>query len=359
MKYLLIPCLLISATAFSKTYDLSNRLGIGGGAGWTFPLLDNKFNDIANDDFTWNLHMRYHTSMWDALQLNLQNYEFSNTKIGANVVDLMWLRRINPGDKLTPIFGLGAGVADMKHISPYHDNMKFAGRARFGMEYALNDDVFLSATVDYQYIGKMPSSSDDSNGIDRNSLPGKEIHALVPQLNLTVFFGPDKETHEHDSKPATKPVVAAATTVVDTDADGVSDQMDKCPNSAPGSKVNAYGCLPTEKAAMELEVLFASGSAVIPPASQVAAQELADFMKVHPETKVTIEGHTDNTGNAARNKALSQARADAVKNYMVQKLGIAPERLTAVGYGADKPVEDNGTAEGRNKNRRVMAVISQ
>ena len=361
MKYLLLSALLVSGSALAETYDLKNRFGVGGGAGWGFPMLDNDFNDAANADLTWNLHLRYHTSSPDALQLNFQNYNFEDTDIGANVIDLMWLRRINEGDKLTPIFGLGAGVADMMNIAPYHDNLKFAGRARFGMEYALNPDVFLSATVDWQYIGKMPSGSDDENGIDRNSLPGKEIHALVPQLNLTVFFGHDKETHEK-SEPApvaTAPVAAATATVMDTDRDGVSDQMDKCPNTAAGSTVNAYGCLPTEKAAIELEVLFSSGSAVIPPASQVAMQELADFMKTHPETKVAIEGHTDNTGNAVKNKTLSQARADAVKNYMVQKLGVAPERLTATGYGAQNPVADNSTPEGRNKNRRVMAVISQ
>jgi OOP family OmpA-OmpF porin len=313
---------------------------------------------MANDDFTWNLHMRYHTSEWDALQLNYQNYEFSDTTVGANVVDLMWIRRINAGDKLTPIFGLGAGVADMRNIGPYHDNLKFAGRARFGMEYMLNDDVSLSATVDYQYIGRMPSSSDDSRGIDRNSLPGKEIHALVPQLNLTVFFGPDKELHEHDPRPAQTALPAAAG-LIDTDKDGVSDKMDKCPQTTPGSTVNSYGCLPTEKAAIQLEVLFSSGSAVIPPVSQVSLQELADFMKAHPETDVAIEGHTDNTGNPARNRKLSEARANVIRDYLIQKMDISPSRVTAYGYGSEKPIGDNSTAEGRNKNRRVMAVISQ
>ncbi|MFL5784396.1 MAG: OmpA family protein [Bacteriovoracaceae bacterium] len=355
MKYALISFLLISSTAFAKTFDLKNRFGIGGGAGWTFPIGNGKFNNFADDDFTWNAHVRYHTSSWDSLQLNYQNYEFADTTIGANVTGLMWIRRINPGDKLTPIFGLGAGVADMRNIGPYHDNLKFAGRARLGMEYMLNDDVSLSATVDYQYIGKMPSSSNDSNGIDRNSIPGKEIHALVPQMNLTVYFGPDKEMHEHKGAAAV-PVAAA---FVDSDHDGVGDPNDKCPQTPQGQQVNNYGCLPDEKANVELEILFATGSAQIPPASQVAIQDLGNFMKNHPETKVEIQGHTDNSGNAKRNKKLSQDRADAVMAYLVEKMDIPASRVSAYGYGAEKPAASNATAEGRKDNRRVMAVISQ
>jgi OOP family OmpA-OmpF porin len=69
---------------------------------------------------------------------------------------------------------------------------------------------------------------------------------------------------------------------------------------------------------------------------------------------VTIEGHTDNRGNAAKNKQLSQKRADAVKAEVV-KLGVDAGRLSAVGYGADKPIADNNTEEGRAQNRRVVA----
>ncbi len=135
--------------------------------------------------------------------------------------------------------------------------------------------------------------------------------------------------------------------------------MDKCPATAPGTKVTAYGCLPAEKANITLEVLFASGSSQVPPASQLAIQDLATFMKNHTETKVEIQGHTDSTGNKTSNKKLSQEGAQSVVTYLVETLGISPTRLSAYGYGDEKPVASNGTADGRNKNRRVMAIISQ
>jgi OmpA-OmpF porin, OOP family len=65
-----------------------------------------------------------------------------------------------------------------------------------------------------------------------------------------------------------------------------------------------------------------------------------------------VDGHTDNTGIAEKNLALSQSRADAVKSYIAGK-GINADRLIATGYGQDKPLGDNKTAAGKAKNRRV------
>ena len=74
--------------------------------------------------------------------------------------------------------------------------------------------------------------------------------------------------------------------------------------------------------------------------------------------KIEIGGHTDNTGDKARNKALSQSRAKAVKDYLVSK-GVDATRLSAIGYGDTKPLADNKTEEGRAKNRRtVFKVLS-
>ena len=129
------------------------------------------------------------------------------------------------------------------------------------------------------------------------------------------------------------------------------------PATPADSTVNAYGCLAEEKASIELEVLFASGSAQIPPASQVAIQDLANFMKQHPETKVDIQGHTDNIGNAADNLKLSDNRAKAVMSYLVSK-SIKADRITAKGYGATKPVADNTSEQNRAQNRRTEIKIT-
>jgi len=79
-------------------------------------------------------------------------------------------------------------------------------------------------------------------------------------------------------------------------------------------------------------------------------------MKQYPELAVALEGHTDWIGSDAYNKTLSQERADAVKHYMVQKGGIDPNRLKAIGYGEERPIADNKTAAGRAQNRSTEAV---
>jgi len=80
-------------------------------------------------------------------------------------------------------------------------------------------------------------------------------------------------------------------------------------------------------------------------------------MKVHPEIPhVRIEGHTDNTGDPAYNIDLSQRRAEAVVQYLKEH-GIGEERISGRGFGAEQPIEDNGTEEGRAANRRVAFTI--
>jgi OOP family OmpA-OmpF porin len=112
-----------------------------------------------------------------------------------------------------------------------------------------------------------------------------------------------------------------------------------------------------EKVTVRIDIEFASGSAEIPP-NTTQVQRLADFMIYYPHTHVHLEGHSDSTGNARENLSLSRKRVESLKNYLVKVFGIKASRITATGYGASRPIADNRTAEGRRKNRRVMAVIT-
>lgn len=84
---------------------------------------------------------------------------------------------------------------------------------------------------------------------------------------------------------------------------------------------------------------------------------LATFMRKYPDSSAVIEGHTDDVGTDADNLRLSQRRADSVVDYLVREHGIAPTRLSAVGYGETSPVADNASEEGKRINRRIDAVI--
>ncbi len=111
-----------------------------------------------------------------------------------------------------------------------------------------------------------------------------------------------------------------------------------------------------EKGRTILDVHFDFDKWNIKPKYHEEIKRFADVMKKYPDMKVTIEGHTCIIGGAKYNLRLSQKRAESVRNYLIQKLGIEPSRLTAKGYGQSRPIASNKTAEGRKKNRRIEAV---
>ncbi|PQZ90743.1 MULTISPECIES: OmpA family protein [Pseudomonas] len=107
---------------------------------------------------------------------------------------------------------------------------------------------------------------------------------------------------------------------------------------------------------VELDVKFDFDKSVVKPNSYGDVKNLADFMAQYPATNVEVAGHTDSVGPDAYNQKLSQRRADAVKQVLV-KDGVAPSRITSVGYGESRPVADNATEAGRAVNRRVEASV--
>jgi OOP family OmpA-OmpF porin len=115
-----------------------------------------------------------------------------------------------------------------------------------------------------------------------------------------------------------------------------------------------------EKVSMPLNVKFDTAKSDIKKKYDNDIKKVADFMKANPEAKAVIEGHTDNVDihkEPERNMRLSQARADSVRQYLIDTFGIDASRITAVGYGPNKPIASNDTTEGKQKNRRIEAVI--
>lgn len=142
----------------------------------------------------------------------------------------------------------------------------------------------------------------------------------------------------------------------DTDNDGIPDHLDKCPEVA-GTLANS-GC-PEVRAEVKKRLAFAAtaiqfetGKAVIKKQSYKLLDEIVGILNEYPDYKMTIDGHTDNVGNATRNLELSRQRALSVKNYFVAK-GISTERIETEGYGDTQPKATNKTAGGRAQNRRV------
>ncbi len=102
---------------------------------------------------------------------------------------------------------------------------------------------------------------------------------------------------------------------------------------------------------------FASGSAELGPENFDVLTKLQRVVREFPAARLTVEGHTDNVGNDAANQALSQRRAIAVRDYLLQNVAMSANRITAVGYGKNRPIAPNDTAAGRASNRRIDVTI--
>lgn len=108
---------------------------------------------------------------------------------------------------------------------------------------------------------------------------------------------------------------------------------------------------------LKSDILFDTGKSAVKPVAQENLGKMAGIMKKYPENVLTIKGYTDTTGSAARNKALSEERAAAVKGQLVAG-GIPANTISIVGMGPDSPIADNKTADGRAQNRRVEIEIA-
>ncbi|MBD3320601.1 MAG: OmpA family protein [Chitinivibrionales bacterium] len=106
------------------------------------------------------------------------------------------------------------------------------------------------------------------------------------------------------------------------------------------------------------DILFKIGKADLTPDLKTNLAKIAGILTVFKNSKVIVEGHTDNQGSEEYNQRLSEDRAENVMNFLIEQ-GVEPHRLTAIGYAFHRPIASNETAEGRKKNRRVDLVVQE
>ena len=146
---------------------------------------------------------------------------------------------------------------------------------------------------------------------------------------------------------------------MDIDGDGVMDNIDKCPNTPSGIKVDRFGCpIPIkEKVSIILHVEFDFDKDAVRQEYHSHIEKVANFLKAYLDKDAVLEGHTDSTGSDAYNLDLSKKRAESVKMVLVDTFGIDAARISTEGYGESQPAATNETVEGRQENRRVVANI--
>jgi OOP family OmpA-OmpF porin len=215
----------------------------------------------------------------------------------------------------------------------------------------------------------------DSNGCrtqpgdDRNDDDGDRIfnsNDQCPNTPIGTAVGPDGCSLDSDNDgvntdrdrcPSTRPGVEVDEFGCDRDddKDGVPDHRDNCPNSTEGVRIDVHGC--EIKEIIRLPGMnFESGSDRLLAGAERSIEDAAQTLKMHPDLRIEVAGHTDNVGEDEANYGLSVRRAGTVLDHLVA-FGIDAARLTSAGYGEAQPIADNATAEGRATNRRVELRI--
>lgn len=221
-------------------------------------------------------------------------------------------------------------------------------------------DKDMNSRKAYYYIGGITIAEYHKPDTDKDGIVD-ELDKCPTVFGLEKFKGcPDTDNDGiEDSKDRCPDVAGLAnfSGCPDTDGDGIADYEDNCPKVAgvlankgcPEIKVNDKAKAIFQKAMSGIQ--FESGKDIIKKTSYPILDNVVAVLNENPNWNIEIQGHTDNVGNYEGNKSLSDKRAIAVKKYLESKS--VKNKMTAKGYGSDKPIADNKTPQGRAKNRRV------
>lgn len=161
---------------------------------------------------------------------------------------------------------------------------------------------------------------------------------------------------------AEEPDPTVTAQVRDSDGDGVPDDQDRCPDTPAGMRVDAFGCPKTTGGMVEIQLTleFDFDSYRIREEYMAERYKIDEFIAANPEAEVVridLDGHTCNIGKKNYNYKLSRERALAVRDFLMDELGVGHESFKINAYGEDRPVASNDTREGRRRNRRVDVVF--
>lgn len=351
----------------------------------TYHLFDSDKKDFLEDTAGYALGLGYRFTPALGLEAHYGRTEpeFDNGS-GADGRDsrltLDGYYAFNAEGRFSPYVLLGGGQENQKYDG--FQNIKSSiGNVAVGAFWRFNDYVALRGEVRDVYNFDV-ETNDQIIGLGLEFSPGNgkkaaaesapapvveeqapvEALAAAPVVVAPVDSDGDGVADAQDKCAGTPAGVQVDTNgcPLDGDKDGVADYLDQCPSTAPGVVVDDKGCdkILTEAINKQLSVTFDSGKTVVKSEYKAEIAEVADLLKKYPATSAEIQGHTDSSGKKASNDKLSQQRADAVKDVLVKEFGVDASRVTAKGYGSSQPVADNKTAEGKAKNRRVIAIIS-
>ena len=313
-----------------------------------------------------------------------RNNQGQVTEVEGLLYRLEGLYHFMPENALVPYIAVGAGnIALNPEVGRLDDT--FGANYGVGVKYYVSEHV--AFRIDARHFIAFDQGLDEGNHTNNNLLYTAGMHFQIGGESAAPAprdSDGDGVTDDLDKCPDTPKgvVVDADGCPVDSDGDGVPDYLDKCPDTPRGAAVDANGCpldsdgdgvydyldkcpgtprgvVVDEKGcpvSFTMQIEFDFDKADIRPMYHNQLKEAADFINKYPANQILVAGHTDSKGSDAYNKKLSQRRADNVRKYLVNKFGISANKLVARGYGESQPIASNDTDAGRQQNRRVEVI---
>jgi len=209
----------------------------------------------------------------------------------------------------------------------------------------------------YTCVGSNQISAEITGHKNNDLLKNANLYQL--SANTTYFFEIDVDAKGNATvSPISQNTAMAALENMAYQTHQITRVVPNCPVIQPAApKPVAVAPAPIQYESIELKVLFDNDKSLVKPDYYPEVKRVADFMARHPEVSATIEGHTDSNASDQYNLALSQRRVDAIKKILINNYGVPAARLKSIGYGESRPIATNATAEGRQQNRRVVAVF--
>ncbi len=288
------------------------------------------------------------------------NYIDSESEVGSKDAVEGYLYHVDalyhfmPETKLVPYLAAGLGGITLDPDDGGNSNdllLNYGG----GLKYYLQDNLALRGDV--RHIVTVDDSENNLiYSVGLTFLFGGSASVPVQAQAVATFVDSDKDGVEDkkDRCPDTPAGLAVdgKGCPPDTDKDGVPDYRDKCPHSSKGVMVDDDGCV----LKYTLHIEFDFDKADIRPIYHDQLLEAAEFIKHYKAPQILVAGHTDEIGSAEYNQKLSERRAASVSKYLHENFGISKDRLAERGYGKTKPLTDDQSEEGHQKNRRVEII---
>jgi len=349
MKKLIVGLSISAAVVFANVGDLSIGGGIGRAHVQNAPIKNYNFGNIRigkklNDNSLLRVELEKAPSVYVLGEKRYINRYLINYEKDYSL-----------NKHIKPYLFIGGGYQTVK--GPYINRSFIDGG--LGIKISLNEksDFFLEARGlrdfanndnHYSYLGGVEFKFGEKTTKTPKEIP--EIKHKIVYIDNDFDGVPDNLDKCPNTPHGVK--VDKNGCPVDSDHDGVADYLDKCPNTPQGIKVDKNGC----PVSFTFDIEFDTNSYKIKPQYLPEIKKFAEFLKENPAYKAEIQGYTDNVGNPLYNKVLSLKRAKAVYEVLIAE-GIDKKRLSFVGYGEENPVCTQNTPECRAKNRRVVAKL--